>query len=165
MRTHKVRPVLVESKEPNKLRLNNKSKLTFEPQIKGLHYNGLVHTYQQLILISLEDEKIEVGDIIYSEILNQFEALKEMPKGDLKFWFDGIFKVIATQDQLSSKLIQQLVNEYNNGGMKDFEIEWDYREGEFLTELENCPYAPTIDEPKLTNGFITPVKKEQLIFE
>lgn len=129
MNTMKVRPVLVESKEPNKLRLNNKSKLTFEPQIKGLHYNGLVHTYQQLILISLEDEKIEVGDTklltfeTFDGLIETIITTKEFIGGNYKTISES--KVIATQSQLSPELIKQLIDEYNNGDMKDFEIEID----------------------------------------
>jgi hypothetical protein len=48
--------------------------------------------------------------------------------------------------------------------MKDFEIERECQEGQWLTELEDCPWVNTIDRPKLTNGFITVAKKEPIIY-
>jgi len=160
------KPILIESKEYNQLRLDNNSKLSFEPNIKGLNYAGLIHKYQQLILISLdENEKIEIGDIIYSEILNEIEVLKEMPKGDLKFWFDGIYKVITTQEQLSPEYIQQFIEEYNRGEVKDVEVKYvDNGHEDWIGDDYNGePFWNEKLEPKLTNGFVTITSKEENI--
>lgn len=149
--THKVRPVLVETKEPaNIIGWKNKVQLTND------NISQLVDKYYQLILISLEDEKIEVGELCYhkgsKEVVNYQNG--GFPKGHC-------FKVIATQSQLSPELIQQLVYEYNNGGMKDFEIEFDnIRIGtEDISGMGIYDY-----KPKLTNGFVTVVGKEPILY-
>jgi hypothetical protein len=147
MKTKKVRPVLVKGK--NKVHdiymIDN-----LEYQIdKKISMNGIE---QQLILISLEDEKIEVGDKVHFEIMNGLIFVKE--NSNIGYNPDFCKKVIANQDQLSPELIQQLVDEYNNGGMKDFEIEmkdWcDYDDDCTWGGLDNSDYRP-----KLTNGFVT----------
>lgn len=109
---------------------------------------------QQLILISLEDEKIEVGENYYNTRLNKvFEAIAN----------DGYpskedCKVIATQEQLSPELIQQLVDEYNNGGMKDFEIEMIEKIHNHYSGA-NAQWKELL--PKLTNSFGTVVTEKE----
>lgn len=87
---------------------------------------------QQLILISLDpNEKIEENDswIGYKigEIEEESKLIIVTPENRQSIFHNIVKskfgKVIATQDQLSHELIQQLVAEYNNGGMRDFEIE------------------------------------------
>lgn len=179
MKTKNVRPILIESREASKLRLDNNGKLTFEPSVIGLHYAGLVHKYQQLILISLDpDEKIEKGNkwiyicpidgIIYDN--NEAIVHNSLPNS----WFEKLhdkknyFKVIATQSQLSPELINQLVSEYNNGGMNDFEIEMEAIPNEFDNPITNPLGLDDFEgsewETKLTNGFVTVVEKEPILY-
>lgn len=167
--TIKVKPVLVESKNPTNLLINTiNNRLLYDCQdIIKTHAK-----YQQLNLVSLEpDEKIENGDKYYSDT---FKHIYETPC--LPLSIKDLQKVIASQNQLSSELIHQLVNEYNTyGNMKEFEI---YIEKRFLM-CKHCgspyPYESndgkcatcrksglgimSKPEPKLTNGFIT-VKKD-----
>jgi hypothetical protein len=118
MKLYKVKPVLITT--------NNKTGLFI---IEDKLYYSIINKVREnnegkeLILISLEDRNIEIGNIIYSDILDEIEVVKQLPKGNLEFWIDSIYKVIMTQKELSPELIQRLVDEYNNGGMKDFEIE------------------------------------------
>lgn len=184
MKTYKVRPVLVSTE--------NKVHDTYmidrlEYQIdKKLSINGIE---QELILISLEDEKIEVGDIVLYHNPNTQRKLVVKVSSITNDMFDyerktleireiptiWAKKVIARQSQISPELIQQLVDEYNNGDMKDFEIEInsdikhngiqellkDEFYQNFPEELPNCVF---IEVSKLTNGFVTVVKKEPILY-
>lgn len=175
MKTITVRPILVESKEPTDLFIGKTYRV--------LHYNNptpeeIFKHYQQLILISLEDEKIEIGDLFYSIYRKRVSRATRIEE-DGTVIFDDVLcensfppssnsttikKVIATQDQLSPELIQQLLDEYNSEGMKDFEIEMDLIQtikkgvGKY-DHPERYKW-----EPKLTNGFVTVVKKEPILY-
>lgn len=175
MKTKLCRPVLVESKEHNKLRLDNNGKLTFEPHIQGLSYSGLIHTYQQLILISLDpDEKIEVGDKYLVELFKitgesvglQLEECRQIDN----IWinnFDVVStrhisnckKVISTQSQLSPEYINQFIEEYNKGEVKYVEIEFE-EYGTIMKDFKDINFRP-----KLTNGFITIVTNSDKILD
>jgi len=185
MKTQKVRPVLIESKEKpeqllwlnsetNKLWFDNHGKVSYKFKPK------------ELILISLEDE-IEIGDTGYiiiggggggeGETIGYISYDKEYNTWNLttdceiNYPFSDknyIKKVIATQDKLGSGLIQKLVEEHNNGGMKDFEIEVEKhidQHPDWKPTYSNPDDPPTISFwlPKLTNGFIT-IKNEPRIF-
>lgn len=108
---------------------------------------------QQLILVSLDpDEKIEVGDKIYSVLYGLGEIVRDYGGIDsernrpliAKFensttqqsyhrngiWQKGKYedvsannckKIIAQQSQLSPEYIQQFIEEYNKGEVKDVE--------------------------------------------
>ena len=129
MKTIKVRPILVDSKGHCLSILPNK----------------------QLILISLDDE-IKVGDKHYFE--GEVKYTTKQTIEYLNSSGDNTFKkVIATQEQISPEYIQQFIEEYNKGKVKDFEIEmkdWcDYDDNP-------CGGLDKPDwRPKLTNGFVT----------
>lgn len=161
MKTKLVRPVLVEIKERSHLTLNGNELLW--TKYDGESTQAFVN--QQLILISLEDEKIEAGDKYYDEH-NQL-ILTATTQSDHNVY--NYKKVIAAQSQLSPEYIQQFIEEYNKGGMKDFKIEMEDRFGycakcnayQFASFI-TCNYRPSCggkiiqkDEPKLTNGYIT----------
>jgi hypothetical protein len=152
MKTLLVRSVLVESKEVTNLWSYKGRRLYYDQA----NFNDEDETiYYQLILISLDpDEKIEEGDLKYGcgrlEKQDAFRYENTTIIGTI-IWR----KVIATQDQLSPELINQLVSEYNNGGMQDFEIEMFH---DWSTEIEHG-LDPITDstftvKPKLTNGFV-----------
>lgn len=102
---------------------------------------------QQLILISLNpDEKIEIGDVFYSSKYNTIDTLASNGVIDKL----TSYKVIATQDQLSPDLINQLVSEFNNDGMKDLEIE-------MHNNLNDPERLYDFEEPYMPNGFVTVV--------
>lgn len=165
MKTKLCRPVLVESKEPSKLRLDNNGKLTFEPHVQGLYYSGLVHTYQQLILISLDpNEEIEDGDIVCMQFNTQGDLSGEWIVDKIvtakfdsnnKFYYTNegdtfknyilesdstrtIKKVIATQEQLSPEYIQQFLENYNDVD-NDVMIEMVVDENDKRNWYVDCP--------------------------
>lgn len=168
MKTKLCRPVLIKTNKESNLQITN-GKLYYSDKLFCANHPDMPEVgfinpnqNQQLILISLDtNERIEEGDKFYNQDLHLIGELI-VPNT-----YRNVFKVIATQyqSQLSPEYIQQFVEEYNKKEVKDVEIKWDYREGEFLTELENCPYAPTINEPKLTDGFVTIVNENNTLPE
>ena len=110
MKTKKCRPVLVESKENTGITLGINITKNIPGAMRGQNY--------ELILISLEDEKIEVSDLVYDTLKNRlFNAMSN---------YDGmkyIHKVIATQNQISPEYIAKFIEQYNNGKVDDVEIE------------------------------------------
>lgn len=171
MKTKLVRPVLVESKERTDL---------WSYKGRRLYYNQANFndedetTYYRVVLVSLDpNDKIERGNKVVtnnvdyfdteiqlctmSEFLDSDNIIKFGINNQIKVYKFGYNKVIATQDQLSPDLMQKLVDEYNNGGMQDFEIEMDWILGD--KEDENQNLIPVL-QPKLTNNFITIVEKE-----
>jgi hypothetical protein len=181
MKTKLVKPVLVDSEIAN----------IYKCRTGGLGYKEVATSYtvegqgQQLILISLDpDEKIEVGDLVLTtiselEVYNRIETFENR--------CDSIYckKVIATQDKISPEYIQQFIEEYNKGEVKDIEIEMNvvtmqessksYEDNDILVNgkiVESIHYELTeaIDktiekygkQPKLTNGFITIIEKSNI---
>ena len=119
-------------------------------------------------------EKIEGGNKVYEKNLNTEESVYEVYKRNDKlgfFRFRNVFisfdkqnsakKVIATQPQLSPEYIQQFIEEYNKGEVKDVEIEMEWTLGN--EEDDNQNLIPVL-VPKLTNGFITIGKKEPILY-
>ena len=142
MKTKLVRPVLVESKERTDIWWSGHK----------MYYNRTPKEPRtpcyQLILISLED-KFEVEDIVCDGI----KIMNATPKIvnaqhliDRREWR----KVIATQPQLSPEYLQQAISEYNNGGMKDVEIEM-----EEYTDGNGMYRNGKLFQPRLTNDFVT----------
>ena len=161
MKTIRVRPILLPTKEYAKTGdLIDVFGNLIIADIDMRH-----HHKQQLILISLEDETICQGDsVVWANQI--FEVCNSKAYSNTNFIraefcnTNNIPKVIATQEQLSPELTQQLVGEYNNGEMKDFEIEMMYRECP-NSSIENWNYFP---KPLLTNGFVTAVEKESILY-
>ena len=154
MKTKLVRPVLLSSSDIDaKLTLyhdGNFNHCELSTNLDKLQY----HTNQRLILISLDpNEKIEVGDVFYSSKYNTIDTLASNGVIDKL----TSYKVIATQDQLSPYLINQLVDEYNNGGMQDFEIE-------MHNNLNDPERICDFNEPYMPNGFVTVVEKESIMY-
>lgn len=153
MKTKLVRPVLVESKEPNNIYILDGKLYQTTPNANIVVSKADKLIPQQLILISLEDEKIEVGENYYNIRLNKvFEAIAN----------DGYpskedCKVIATQTQLSPEHIQKFIEEHNKWEVKDIRIEM-----EEYTDGNGMYRNSKMFQPKLTNGFITIVEKLQM---
>lgn len=185
MKTLLVRPVLVESKERTNLWSYKGRRLYYNQA----NFNDEDETaYYRAVLVSLDpNDKIERGNKVVtnnvdyfateiqlctmSEFLDSDNIIKFGINNQIKVYKFGYNKVIATQDQLSPDLMQKLVDEYNNGGMQDFEII-----GEMLALYGKIllPCSPSNNEsnsdmsiykfrPKLTNGFVTVVEKEHNI--
>ena len=146
MRTKKCRPVLVESKENTGITLGINITKNIPGAMRGQNY--------QLILISLEDEKIEVGDLVYDTLKNQLFNVMSNYDG-----MEYIHKVIATQDKISPEHITKFVDQYNNGEVNDVEIEV-YTMNEGYTDVNDYPYQE-INILKLSNGFITIIEKKE----
>lgn len=183
MKTHKVRPILVKSKDRHsQLEIDDIfiGKLSYEA--KQYHCK---HP-QELILISLENEKIEE-----SEYLNLAHRVIVQPT-DLE-WANSnsnnLKKVIARQSQISPEYISKFIEQYNNGCIEDLEIECGGNYEEFLNFCGklgydydgafgwhkridpggNRPNTSTLEDlfnkyPKLTNGFVTIVEKEPISY-
>ena len=154
MKTHKVRPVLVDSIEST-LHLSHGKLL-----ITSLESTGKSDLYksipQELILISLEDEKIEVGNEFYS---SKYETIDVLASNGVIDEFTS-FKVIARQSQISPEYISKFIEQYNNGSVEDFEIEMMYKDCP-NSSIENWNYFP---EPLLTNGFVSIVEKGPITY-
>lgn len=141
MKTELVRPILIESKEGTLHLSGTKLIDSIEPTGKNNLYNSVP---QQLILISLDpNEKIEVGDKclvkwgvnVSGKDLYEISTCSEIGVGGIHYFdemsmsfgehevSEKIKKVIATQDQLSPEYIQQFIEEYNRGEVKDVEVE------------------------------------------
>ena len=173
MKTKKCRPVLVECS-----RKSRKGDLVISPTGLGIHISDIeysVHNKQQLILISLENEKIEVGDLVYDTLKNRLFNARSNYDG-----MEYIHKVIATQDKISPEYIAKFIEQYNNGKVEDVEIEmeeWNKTKmpKDFLNYIEPGCGLPIIAgseevyyKPKLTNKFVTIVtiveKKEPIFY-
>ena len=166
MKTKKVRPVLVEIKDASNIFENNDKTLSFYEHKQHASSGGKKF---ELILISLEDEKIEEG-----EYLNLAHRVIVQPT-DLE-WANSnsnnLKKVIDRQSQIPQKYISKFIEQYNNSCVEDLEIEmekcWinsDNVKGNSFTEV--AKFEPSINDfdavliiqPKLTNGFVTIVEK------
>ena len=171
MKTKKVRPVLVEIKDASNIFENNDKTLSFYEHKQHASSGGKKF---ELILISLEDEKIEEG-----EYLNLAHRVIVQPS-DLE-WANSnsnnLKKVIARQSQISPEYITKFIEQYNKGCIEDLEIEmekcWinsDNVKGNSFTEV--AKFEPSINDfdavliiqPKLTNGFVTIVEKEPITY-
>ena len=161
MKTKKVRPVLVEIKDASNIFENNDKTLSFYENKQHASSGGKKF---ELILISLEDEKIEVGDKYLDDCL----LIREAVTSDEDYWSrrPEYKKVIARQSQIPQKYISKFIEQYNNSCVEDLEIEmekcWinsDNVKGNSFTED-----AVLIIQPKLTNGFVTIVEKEPISY-
>ena len=163
MNTKLCRPILVENKDTPNVGDIVKSKFEDIHILTKNDSKEYIKTVakQQLILISLEDEKIKVGDMVLrmeessKQLINPYKNcfIEKCTDIEENHWED--LKVIATQSQLSPEYIQQFIEEYNNDDVKDIEIEME-EYGRFNTI--NHPYE--ISRPKLTSGFVTIVEKD-----
>ena len=189
MKTHKVRPVLVESKEKTNLLINTlNNRLLFGVQNIIKEYAK----YYELILISLEDEKIESGDTVYElypdggfGATGNHLSVCTNPDG----YDEDAFKVIARQSQIPPEYISEFIEQYNNDCVEDFEIKCGGSYEEFLDFCGklgydydgafgwykrtdpggNRPNTSKLEDlfnkyPKLTNGFVTVIEKEPISY-
>lgn len=151
MKTKLCRPVLVESKGITNIWWSGYK----------MYYNRTPEkpktSCYQLILISLDpDDKIENNGVYYDGNGNT----RRFGAGNC--YNITSKKIIATQNQLPTEYIQQFIEEYNEGGVKDVEIEMNQLTGydEYGVPMDQNGNIFE-DKPKLTNGFITVVEKER----
>lgn len=162
MKIHKVRLVLVESKESTLHLSHGKLLIT---SIKSTGKSDLYKSIpQELILISLENEKIEEGDWKYNPKLNEIWQHNRKNKGLSEELQNTISnetaKVIAHQSQISPEYISKFIEQYNNGCVEDLAIEMETKTYQPCdNNYEKCGEPFNIDEPKLTNGFVTVIEK------
>ena len=170
MTTKRVRPVLVESKEYS---IIHKFGDCLDTHVELQKWYGDARPiYQELILISLEDERIEVGDEFYcSDRTNythlftcsghtdnthlQVKSDNEYGYGDWAICYSK--KVIARQSQIPQEYISKFIEQYNNDCVLDLEIEMENKiaiDGHTVIGIE----------PKITNGFVTIVEKEPITY-
>lgn len=181
MKTKLCRPVLIETKNPSQLYLHETKGLVKLAPVE--HEPGMYGgSNQQLILISLDpDEKIEENDLYihFNSNTNEYSLFKADEKFDdgnnpniidrrefvYHYWNK---KVIATQSQLSPEYIQQFIEQYNTGKVEDIEIKMELfwnNGGKFGIQPFPNEIATEKDRvylPKLTNSFVTIVKKEDI---
>ena len=166
MKTKRVRPVLVESNDiHSQLEIDSISigKLSYEA--KQYHCKNP----QELILISLEDEKIEEGDTYFNVVSNEIVEVDFT----IDYEQNHCKKVIARQSQIPLEYISKFIEQYNQNCVEDLDIEmekcWinsDNVKGNSFTEV--AKFEPSINDfdavliiqPKLTNGFVTIVERE-----
>ncbi len=155
MKTHKVRPVLMPVDKSflylhgGKL-YNNRT---------TMHIPDGKQQPQQLILISLEDEKIEVGDRVIYDFFDghKVDVIVDNTIDTYPERWLGFKRVIACQSQLSLEYIQQFIEEYNKGEVKDISIEM-----EECTDGNGMYRNSKMFQPKLNNGHVTIVEKLQM---
>ena len=163
MKTKKVRPVLVEIKDASNIFENNDKTLSFYEHKQHASSGGKKF---ELILISLEDEKIEVGN----EYLDDCGLIRKAVTSDEDYWKrrPDYKKVIARQSQISPEYISKFIELYNKGCIEDLNIEMEYFENDTsecigMDGEPNCVLFNGFT-PKLTNGFVTIVEKEPIIY-
>ena len=169
MKTKKVRPVLVEIKDASNIFENNDKTLSFYEYKQHASSGGKKF---ELILISLEDEKIEERDEFVHYWFNENSTNKDRivvstadeNTNDKKHRKSFIGKVIARQSQISPEYISKFIEQYNNDCVEDLEIEMEelyiYPDGTKSKISRLMPDAKPVEEPNLTNGFVTIVEKE-----
>ena len=172
MKTHKVRPVLIEiyfnlieEMQGDIILRDNKLYTCKQLNTLQLHKKESNDKVFELILISLEDEKIEVGDAYYSKT---FEDIYKTTC--LSLAIKDAKKVIARQYQIPPEYISKFIEQYNNGCVEDLEIVMENRVIKHIPwskELESKydyekGYPVTGYVPKLTNGFVIIVEKEPI---
>ena len=163
MKTKRVRPVLVEIKDASNIFENNDKTLSFYEHKQHASSGGKKF---ELILISLEDEKIEVGN----EYLDDCGLIRKAVTSDEDYWKrrPDYKKVIARQSQISPEYISKFIEQYNNDCVEDLEIEMEelyiYPDGTKSKISRLMPDAKPVEEPNLTNGFITIVEKEPISY-
>lgn len=174
-----VMPVLVETKAYAKI-----GDLVNVFGILVIANEDMSHHYKQnLILVSLKDEKVEIGDKYYDSHNNL--VLVATTQSDHNVYHYK--KVMAVQSQIPVKYIQRFIEEYNGRNIKEIEIEmesWTNKETCCSTEMLvrppetiTCPicnkswmnlgcgvrHLITHYKPKLTNGCVTIVDKEESV--
>ena len=167
MTIKRVRPILVESKEYS---IIHKFGDCLDTHAELQKWNGSARPiYQELILISLEDEKIEEGDKFVHYWFNENSTNKDRivvstadeNTNDKKHRKSFIGKVIARQSQISPEYISKFIEQYNNDCVEDFKIEMKTKTYQPCdNNYEKCGEPFNIDEPKLHNGFVIIVEKE-----
>ena len=169
-----VRPILVASKEITTIWSYKERRLYYNQA----NFNDVDDTtYYQLILVSLDSEEIVVGDLGYINIgVNgtigmvsydtKYRTWDLTTEDNVHYPFttkEYINKVIVTQTQIPESYIQQFIEEYNSGVVKDVVIEME-ENGVIYPEMTDNTYseyaAKCIYKPKLTNGFITIIEKD-----
>ena len=169
MKTKKVRPVLVEIKfnsieemQGNIIRRNDKIYTCEQLNILQLHKKESNDKVFELILLSLEDEEIKIGEIGLDLRDNTLFEVKRIltnhyESGILSFQKSYCKKVIARQSQIPQEYISKFIEQYNNDCVEDLEIEMEDKiaiDGHTIIGIE----------PKITNGFVTIVEKKQIYF-
>lgn len=156
MKTKKVRPVLVEIKDASNIFENNDKTLSFYEYKQHASSGGKKF---ELILISLEDEKIEENDYYYFSKSNSLHKyLGTLPLNKYKHDGDKCFKVIARQSQIPLEYISKFIAQYNTGGVEDLEIEME-EDGYII----NKSFPASVKQRlvvKLKNRFVTIVEKD-----
>ena len=183
MKTKKCRPVLIEIDKSflyiHESRLYNNRITMHIPDGKQIP--------QQLVLISLEYEKIEVNDICYYENnlsggkflvkyignniyhklgINPIEEYGSNEGGIIPLKSE-VFKVIAIQDQLSLEYISKFVEQYNRGCVEDVEIEVisineqrHINNPEYISNILDYQSRLNLTS-KITDSFITIIEKKE----
>ena len=120
METKLVRPVLLESKEPNNIYTLDGKLYQTTPNTNIVVSKADKLIPQQLILISLEDEKIEVGDRVIYDFFDghKVDVIVDNTIDTYPERWLGFKRVIACQSQLSLEYIQQFIEEYNKGKLR-----------------------------------------------
>lgn len=170
METKRVRPVLVEIKFNSIEEMQGDiilrgNKLYTCEQLKALQLQKKENSDKvfELILISLEKEKIEEGDTYFSKYGNNIDIItKDNYISESHIRAKTFNKVIARQSQISPEYISKFIEQYNDGSVEDFDIRM-ITMNKGYNDIADIPYQE-VDIPKLTNGFVTIIEKEQISY-
>lgn len=177
MKTIKVKPILISSNKRTDLAIVTESYSDITPDeiyhkkdtletVYGEYVDLDYYDCKEIVLIS--DEKIQENDLvtdgydlaIITSLNNKYYSISNingsvvMENKEISLLYNSLSKVVALQSLIPEEYISKLIEEYNNGGMKDFCIEVnDCLSGEIRGEM----YFYT--KPKLTDGYITIIEK------
>lgn len=169
MKTKKCKPVLVETKDDTSSLWSYKRRKLYYNQANFNNPDAII--YYQLVLVSLEYDEVEIGDmglmqgngikvvgVVSFDSKHHTWNLTTKKGSCYPFSTKDYFgKVIATQDQISSEYIEKFVEQYNTNKVEDIEV-----------EMELVGHSVTLGiynyEPKLTNGFVTIIEKEPILY-
>lgn len=155
MKTLRVRPVLVETSEKSRIcHLSPKGIQYKDLRFLEIECSIILNSINYDIVLISPNDCAKVGDMYYDEHNNLVLKATEYTDHEVYLYK----KVIANQRQFSDELTEKLVEEYNNGGMKDFEIEIErmYLRAGKNKDLDS--YEPTLSE----QGYITPVQNKEI---
>lgn len=173
MKTKRVRPVLCDKFNVSAIFKRDKTGVLIYDKPD---YSGICMFYD-IFLISLDDDdKIEVGELyvkyknehntsgkFISDNYNTCTANRNFIENYYNNYGRYHYKIIATQTQISPSHICKLIEDYNNGGMMDFEIEWLEDYGHIDKDYDENDHGNAIkikNEPILNSeGFIIIIDK------
>lgn len=158
-KTHKI--IMLHTKDETNLRVDNNGNITFEPNIKGLYYNGLEHVYQHLYIISGEETKANDWYInLHDNKIGQYG------ENQTPLQSPWVQKVSATTDPKLNRYIendrgegvdeifpqipQSFIESYAKSPVDEVTLKWEFYDGHTYVEkrLKLVDNEVVVVEPK-----------------